>query len=577
MGLPKGPGLLVPVAVAMLLATGCGGNGRPDAGRGDGGASDATPRELPSPPADQGRAEPAVEAEPALTYADLIYRLIDLEALSLLPQPGEVTAQWSSYDRASYYDDEAGEYVGWDANGDSSGFLHQEGDYLVLGEMEGPGVIWRIWTAMPLPGEILLYLDDAPEPAMVVPFWDLFLGKTPPFVYPNLVYGAAKGQNSYVPISFSKSCRILANPAFGLYYHFTYSAFPEGTVLPRFSTSLPDDAVLALEAVDEFFANNLGEDPAGQREGQEEHEVDLVVEPGETKLAFELEGTGAITAVKVVMGQTESPTELVSALREVVLQIFWDGAAEPAVWAPLGDFFGNAPGYAPFRTLVSGMTEEGYYSFWHMPFGDGARVELVNDGPVERALHLELVKAPLARPVEEYGRFHAKWHRNAFPPDEPGREIDWTMLTTEGRGRYVGTMLHIWNPGGGWWGEGDEKLFVDGELFPSTFGTGSEDYFGYAWCTEELFSRAFHAQPVSVAKNQCQFPDPADSGGHTCNSRWHIVDSVPFQTSFEASIEKYFSDEKPTLYANTVYWYLEPGGTDPYPPVPLEERLGYFD
>ena len=64
------------------------------------------------------------------------------------------------------------------------------------------------------------------------------------------------------------------------------------------------------------------------------------------------------------------------------------------------------------------------------------------------------------------------------------------MLRTQGRGRFCGVMLHVWNPLGGWWGEGDEKFFVDGEKFPSTFGTGSEDYFGYAWCGASFFQQA---------------------------------------------------------------------------------------
>ena len=67
------------------------------------------------------------------------------------------------------------------------------------------------------------------------------------------------------------------------------------------------------------------------------------------------------------------------------------------------------------------------------------------------------------------------------------RAIDWTMLHTQGRGRFVGVELHVWNPKGGWWGEGDEKFYIDGEKFPSTFGTGSEDYFGYAWCNPTPF------------------------------------------------------------------------------------------
>jgi len=138
------------------------------------------------------------------------------------------------------------------------------------------------------------------------------------------------------------------------------------------------------------------------------------------------------------------------------------------------------------------------------------------------------------------------------------------MLTTTGRGRFVGVMLHVCNPKGGWWGEGDEKFFVDGEKFPSTFGTGSEDYFGYAWGNPGLFARAFHNQTISQ-----------NNRGHISVNRWHIADDVPFQKSFEAAIEKYQSNTKPVLYAATAYWYQGPGGKDPYQSVPVEERWGY--
>jgi hypothetical protein len=200
-----------------------------------------------------------------------------------------------------------------------------------------------------------------------------------------------------------------------------------------------------------------------------------------------------------------------------------------------------------------------------MPFARRAVVEVVNDGAKARRLTFDLNFEPLTRPIEELGRFHAKWHRDAFLPQEPGRAIDWTLLKTKGRGRFVGTMLHVWNPRGGWWGEGDEKFFVDGEKFPSSFGTGSEDYFGYAWGNPTLFCRLFHGQTHNDGGNR----------GNVSLYRWHIADNVPFQTSFEGCIEKYFPNERGTLYAATVYWYLAPGGEDPYGPVPVEERVGY--
>jgi hypothetical protein len=140
------------------------------------------------------------------------------------------------------------------------------------------------------------------------------------------------------------------------------------------------------------------------------------------------------------------------------------------------------------------------------------------------------------------------------------------VLNTEGSGRFVGMMLHIWNPRGGWWGEGDEKFFVDGEKFPSTFGTGSEDYFGYAWSDPGLFQHAFHNQTHN----------DGNSRGHISVNRWHIPDAVPFHTRFEGSIEKYYPNQRPTLYAAMAYWYLSPNGIDPYLDVPVSQRLGYW-
>jgi len=141
------------------------------------------------------------------------------------------------------------------------------------------------------------------------------------------------------------------------------------------------------------------------------------------------------------------------------------------------------------------------------------------------------------------------------------------MLKTEGKGRFVGFGLHIWNPFGGWWGEGDEKFFVDGEKFPSTYGTGSEDYFGYGWGCYDPFQRPFHTQ--SRVDGAHEF--------HIHNARWHISDQIPFHTSFFGTIEKYYSNKKPCLFAGTAFWYLNPDGKDPYPTdLPLEERTGYF-
>lgn len=157
------------------------------------------------------------------TYPDLVRKLTDLQGLALLPPPGEKCQQASSYDRASRYDAATGRYIAWDANGDGTGFVRMEGDQQVLAEMQGPGVIWRTWSAAPGKGHVRVFLDGDPKPAIDLPFTSFFDGKTPPFNYPALVHDASSGKNCYVPIPFQKSCKIVAEKDWGNYYHFTYT------------------------------------------------------------------------------------------------------------------------------------------------------------------------------------------------------------------------------------------------------------------------------------------------------------------------------------------------------------------
>ena len=103
-----------------------------------------------------------------------------------------------------------------------------------------------------------------------------------------------------------------------------------------------------------------------------------------------------------------------------------------------------------------------------------------------------------------------------------------------------------------WWGEGDEKFFVDGEKFPSTFGTGSEDYIGYAWAAEPPF--AFFDAPFCAMSDM-----PLDGNGETSVCRFHICDSIPFRRGFEGFIEKYkqnaWGEGGVCTYRVTPYWY----------------------
>jgi hypothetical protein len=507
-------------------------------------------------------------AQENLSYVDLVNCMIDLEHLSVLPAPGETCKQWSSYDRASKYDESSGKYVHWDANADGKGIIRRANGKDVLAEMKGPGCIWRIWSARALTGHVQIYLDGSETPAVDLPFEKYFSGDTAPFDYPRLSYDLGKrgssGQNLYFPIPYQKSCKIVAENRWGEFYQIDYATYPAGTKLPTFDAALSAEAKAALGKVNAYFDENLGTDPAGRRTGEVVLAGEATIAAGAASASLRVEGSRAITAIR---GRVTSPfkdrEDQMAALRHLVLEIRFDSQKDPAVCCPLGDFFGTSPGENYYRSLSLGMTNDGYYSFWYMPFGQSAELRIVNDGGTPRTLAYEITHAPLTKPTERLGYFHCKWHRDTVElPDD--RWPDWMLLKTDGRGRFVGVNLHVWNPRSGWWGEGDEKFFVDDEKFPSTFGTGSEDYFGYAWSHPGLFQKAFHGQ--SMSENNL---------GHQSLHRWEILENIPFQKSFEGVIEKYYPNKKPTLYACTVRWYLAAGGVDPYGPLPAAERWGY--
>ena len=509
-------------------------------------------------------------AQDTLTYGDIAGRLYDLERLAEPPTEGERGGAWTSADRGGRYDAATDKYVNWGANGDGGGFMRREGDSFVAAEIDGPGVLWRFWSARAAAGHVKIFIDGNETPVVDRPFHDFFAEFEKP--YPNLAMTLSRGRNRFIPIPFQKSCKVTLDQKWGMYFHITYAKFPEGTKVESFQGY--DEKVHAALAKADAVWGARGEDPHKVNDGAKvvRHEMTLA---GGGKSELKIDGAKAIRAIKIRPALPEDVTAQEDALREMTLAIKWDGQPTPGVWAPLGDFFATSPGVNLYKALPMGMTDDGFYCYWYMPFEKGAVIELANDGKEPRQLEIEVETAPLAKPAGELLRFHAWWHGDDYTGVDKecfttgDRRPDWPLLVTKGRGRYVGMTQHIWKFGG-WWGEGDEKFFVDGEKYPSTIGTGSEDYIGYAWAAGPPFITFQSA----LACNTHLLPDAQKD---TSVNRFHVCDDVPFMKSFEGVIEKYVPNYdrqgKPCLFDTTVYWYAMPGSKSPYKPLALEGRV----
>ncbi|MFQ5808587.1 MAG: glycoside hydrolase family 172 protein, partial [Armatimonadota bacterium] len=426
---------------------------------------------------------------PTRVTCDMLLRqMIDMERLATVPDPGVESDQQSSYDRRSV---EPGN-DDWFANGDRGKFIREEQrdgrtEY-VMAEMDGPGAVLRLWSANPQDGgTIRIYIDDLAKPALEADFLALTSAKMPEF--PDPFSGIrARGANLYFPMPYQERCKVTVDIG-KLYYHVGYRTFPKGTEVEPFSAELLPKLRGTMHEVARVLAR-----PAERfgLAGAQRHAEEGTLSPGEA-MYFDLDGPRAIVRMEV---QVDVPEERLSdALREPILTIRFDDEKEPCVWAPLGDFFGSTPGLNPHQSLPVGMRENGVcYSNWYMPFGKRALVTVTNLSREAIDLRFALWDKPAEFRADEHLYFRAKW-RNEWLPADP-RFLDWRMLEATGPGRFVGVMMGVMNTKPRWWGEGDEKVWVDDDTFPSFFGTGSEDYFGYAWCNTALFSHAYHNQSI---------------------------------------------------------------------------------
>ena len=507
------------------------------------------------------------------TYPEIVNRMIDPTYLAYGAN-GEKSAEFSSYDRSSAYKN--AEYISWRANADHGGYLYKQPDGgFVIAEMDGPGYISRIWSADTKSGHVKIFIDGGEKPVFDLPFSDYFSAPAH-FPFANLSYIAAQGKNLYVPITYNKSCKVVAYGDWGRYYEINYTTLPSGyTVDSLTSQTFTGDNRQALSNVNRFYSKNIGTSPY-QNESTVSEKITVSSSSPYVKV---LEGKGAISSLIVNPNITSpsTPAEAVNLLKDLELSIYWDGEVSPSVCAPLGDFFGSSYGIDNVRTLLLGVNSSGeLYSFYYMPYKKSAKIVISYNGEGEKTLDLTIGTSPLEN-EENSMRFCARFERGEYISDT-SRLPDYKFLSVTGKGRLVGLTLHAYKtssetdpssaPGDYWWGEGDEKFYVDGEPFPSWYGTGTEDFFGYAWCDPAVFTRAMHAQSYTQGG--------IFEAGNRVLTRLLISDSIPFYSSFDGYIEKYYGEDY-IHYGFVPYYYLSADAVADTDTYTHDDYKNYFE
>lgn len=296
----------------------------------------------------------------------------------------------------------------------------------------------------------------------------------------------------------------------------------------------------------------------------------LTIPPGETVTLLEADGPGCITHIYCAM-----ILPYLTDFRDGILRCYWDGLDRPSVEVPLGDFFGVAE--ARVRSFASLLvtvnpgfgSSHGLNAYFPMPFASAARVTLENrsdapyGGPIGAFwyhIDYELYAEPLP---EDTLRFHAYFNLETrttpVGPDadqthHSGVNLDglenYVVLDASGKGRMAGLVLEVDNVAGGWYGEGDDMVFVDGETWPpSIHGTGTEEVFGGGACPATEYAgpySGFHLVESPTYE------------GLTAMYRWFVDDPISFERSLRWSIEHGHANNFANRYASVAYWYQDP-------------------
>lgn len=288
----------------------------------------------------------------------------------------------------------------------------------------------------------------------------------------------------------------------------------------------------------------------------------VTVPPGETHVLMDREGPGVVTHIWLTfLGPEPHPWAKNGSAnhQEMLLRIYYDGAERPGVEAPVGDFFANAFGKRSEVISLPVIVEDAdsYNCFWRMPFRKSIRIEIVNQSEKNISLlyyNIDWIKKQ--RLPDDAPYFYAQY-RQEYPAVH-GK--DYVILDTKGKGHYVGTVLSVRTRSPSWFGEGDEKIYIDGEEKPSIWGTGTEDYFLSAWGLQTT-STPYFGTPY--------FDQWGIVGGHTSAYRWHLNDPLVFNTGIRVTIEHFgwiSPDENPEQksnswnereddYSSVAYWY----------------------
>lgn len=504
------------------------------------------------------------ERSDIITLKTLLEEMVDREKLSQHPDGSWTQHQASSYQRLSVSPEDS---VGWYANHDWCHFERiEENDgrsESVLLDIQGPGVITRFWMA----GEpnrkssLRFYIDGKAVPVWEADHPGALIGENKAVGRPlssrsveqdelPINKGAKPGHNLYLPIPFSKSIKITSEEpkerpgaAHAIFYNINYRLYHGNVTIESFNAETISKYKATLNRTNQQLLAFQDESPSAIKLSNEEylHTEEFALKKGESG---ELQLHGQMAILRTLLSLKAD--DLDAAVKDTWIQFSFDG--ETTVNVPVGQFYGVGDQLLSTSDWYRKVDTAGNMaSFWVMPFQKKATVRIINKG-IQTISFDFLVSSKKSAWSKDHMYFHGRYAQKLDYQITAQKGEDYNFVTIPSKGVYVGDTYQIQKTVGGWWGEGDEKIYVDDSEFPDHFGTGTEDYYGYAWGHPETFVHPFVTQPVGQA-------NLLHEGGITVNTRVRGLDAIPFSKSLNFDMEQWawFSDTIDLKWA--CFWY----------------------
>jgi hypothetical protein len=451
-------------------------------------------------------------------------------------------AQFSSYDTTGGNDD--------GFNGRFSYLKKYSDGSLLLADLNGPGVINRIWTPTPTTDTLDFYIDNNEKPALSISFIDLFSGKQFPFVSP-LCGNQLGGYYCYFPILFQKSCRIVDRGKKIQFHQIQYRLFPSHVKVSAFNIALTAEEKAILDKIASLWKMStrtcLDFYPKST-ESVLANKITATLNPGDTNQIYYSDKGGRIVGIEFSWIGPNTWN------KNIDIRISWDDDSYPAVYCPIEDFFGFSYGEPSMQSLLLGTTANSAYCYFPMPFDNHAQIELIyRTGPgdlSEVPIKATIYKSAKIRNKEREGKFYAVWNSHSYSSGD-GPHV---FLNTTGKGHYVGSILQArgLHLGMTYFFEGDDSTAIDGKM--KIHGTGSEDYFNGGWYAlldrwDTRMSLPIHGA-LDYSLPFCR------TGGY----RLYLNDKISFEKSIFQSIEHGpVNNSIPAAYTSVALYYCDKG------------------